>query len=287
MILGLRRKTNKFLEEFERKRQVKNFKSRVERGVQTVKIDKIVGSVGRCFDFDANFSLKSKHSMERLESIKEALKKQKPLPVVELYKMDDEYYVVDGHHRIAGAKELGQRFIDAHVIEYLPPANTKDGLLARKRLEFEYKTGLHDIKLSRRSSYDKLLAQIQEHKKYLEKKEKIEVSFKEAARDWFQSIYYPIVERIEKENLRQYLPEATAGDIYVYLCNQISSPCNLKRNEYKVELEEALEEFGILVKATELIFSGEGLEKLKKNLLKLFLPSVFIYGTATLFCSPG
>jgi len=29
-----------------------------------------------------------------------------------------EYYVVDGHHRVAMAKKLGQDFLDAHVVEY-------------------------------------------------------------------------------------------------------------------------------------------------------------------------
>jgi hypothetical protein len=29
-----------------------------------------------------------------------------------------EYYVVDGHHRVAMAKKLGQDYLDAHVVEY-------------------------------------------------------------------------------------------------------------------------------------------------------------------------
>ena len=32
--------------------------------------------------------------------------------------MVTEYYVVDGHHRVAMAKKLGQDFLDAHVVEY-------------------------------------------------------------------------------------------------------------------------------------------------------------------------
>jgi len=256
---------------FEKESRSRGFKARVDRGVQVVDIDKIVGSVGRCLDFDAKFSLKAKHSIGRLESIKQALKEQRPLPLIELYKMDDEYYVVDGHHRIAAAREMGQRFIDAHVIEYLPPANTRKNLLAQKRIEFEYRTGLQGIELSQRYSYDKLLEQIREHQEYLRKKEKFQISFKEAARDWFQSIYFPITERIKKGNLRRYLRGATTGDIYVYLCDQISLR-NRKNGRYKIKTEEALEEFGLLSKATELIFSGEGF---KKKILKIFLPCFY------------
>jgi ParB-like chromosome segregation protein Spo0J len=29
-----------------------------------------------------------------------------------------EYYVVDGHHRVAMARKLGQDFLDAHVVAY-------------------------------------------------------------------------------------------------------------------------------------------------------------------------
>jgi hypothetical protein len=51
------------------------------------------------------------------------------LPPVKLYKLtrrssaredspQSEYYVVDGHHRVAMARKLGQDFLDAHVTEY-------------------------------------------------------------------------------------------------------------------------------------------------------------------------
>jgi len=56
----------------------------------------------------------------------------KVLPPIEVYKarlrrQDEEtglqiekteYYVVDGHHRVAMAKKLGQDYLDAHVVEY-------------------------------------------------------------------------------------------------------------------------------------------------------------------------
>lgn len=286
MILDVR-KNDESLENFEERRRARNFKSRIERGLQTVPIEQIIGSVGRSLDFDNNFSLKSRHSTARLESIKEAMKKQEPLPPVQLYKMGDEYYVVDGHHRIAGAKELGQKFIDASVIEYLPPANSEHGLVARRRVDFENRTGLQEIQLSRADSYDKLLTQIEEHKKHLEREEGRGFSFEEAAVDWFYAIYYPITEKIKEENLSQYLPDATVGDIYVYLCDQIKLLRNQEEDEYKVELEEALEEFSILRKATELLFEEGLTEGLKNKLLRLFLPSVLLYGTTAVFCSPG
>jgi len=48
------------------------------------------------------------------------MNKNKPLAVVKSYQMNDEYYVLDDHHRIAAVKKQGQESINAHVMEYLP-----------------------------------------------------------------------------------------------------------------------------------------------------------------------
>jgi hypothetical protein len=37
-----------------------------------------------------------------------------------LYKVGSEYFVLDGHHRIAAARLLGQVDIDANVVELIP-----------------------------------------------------------------------------------------------------------------------------------------------------------------------
>jgi ParB-like chromosome segregation protein Spo0J len=47
----------------------------------------------------------------------------KSLPPLELYKVKapdqpSQYYVVDGNHRVAMAKQLGVDSLDAHVVEY-------------------------------------------------------------------------------------------------------------------------------------------------------------------------
>jgi hypothetical protein len=42
------------------------------------------------------------------------------LPPVELYKLGEIYYVLDGHHRVAAAKSLGQMAMEAIVTEYTP-----------------------------------------------------------------------------------------------------------------------------------------------------------------------
>lgn len=41
------------------------------------------------------------------------------LPAIEVYRLGNGYYVVDGHHRVAAAQRPGILDIDAVVIEYV------------------------------------------------------------------------------------------------------------------------------------------------------------------------
>jgi len=60
----------------------------------------------------------------RLISIKQAMRKGKSLPPVNLYKINEEYYVMDGNHRVAAAKELDRFEIVAKIVELIPSNNT-------------------------------------------------------------------------------------------------------------------------------------------------------------------
>ena len=103
---------------------------RSRAGPQVVPIEKIVGSVDRAKAMRSDFFYRSGRAVtQRFERIGEALKQGKPLPPIELYKLKvrrrdratppvSEYYVVDGHHRVAMARKLGQEYIDANVEAY-------------------------------------------------------------------------------------------------------------------------------------------------------------------------
>lgn len=253
----------------------RNYSLQLDRGIQTVNVDKIVGSVGRCLEFSTDFSVIDKqeksHILNRAEQIKQARNKGVTLPPIKLYKMNEEYYVLDGHHRILAATEEGQKFMDAHIIEYIPSGNSNEKSLAQKRIEFETRTGLQGIILSDRDDYDKLISQIEEHKRCLVEKEGW-ISFREAARDWYQSIYYPVTEKIREFELPEYFNNSNVADIYTYLCEQIRLN-NRKKGRYQVGLEEALEELGILARATKLLYSPEDL---KDKILKIFRPCYYL-----------
>jgi hypothetical protein len=117
---------------------------RVDAGMKVVPTAKVVGSVGRWQNLRSDFFYKSGQVTGRFVRIGQAMAEGKVLPPIEVYKAKlrraqagrdadvTEYYVVDGHHRVAMAKKLGQDFLDAHVVEYkvsgtpnAPPTDSK------------------------------------------------------------------------------------------------------------------------------------------------------------------
>lgn len=90
---------------------------RSDLGTSVVPLNGIIGSMGRQQDFDRRFMPRSEHLKDRWQSVDLAYCSGVTLPMIELLKVDEEYYVVDGHHRISVARYHGQQYIEAHVIE--------------------------------------------------------------------------------------------------------------------------------------------------------------------------
>ena len=109
----------------------------VDRGHNSVPVDRIIGSVGRSQNLRSDFFYRTGQAMtQRFHRIGHAMRAGIQLPPIEVYKLKvgsnegaqgrSEYYVLDGHHRVAMARKLGQDFIDAHIVEY----HTRDARLA-------------------------------------------------------------------------------------------------------------------------------------------------------------
>lgn len=91
------------------------------RTFETVDVSKIVGSVGRCRSFDAGFLPVCSCSMERWKGVDRAVREGKSLPPVELYKLGERYFVVDGNHRVSVARHRGMPAVEALVTELSAP----------------------------------------------------------------------------------------------------------------------------------------------------------------------
>jgi len=87
-------------------------------GLKTVPLSRIVGSEGRCKDFDRDFRPLKTHTQERWYRVARAQLTGVNLPPVDLIRVGDEYYVRDGNHRVSVARAFGQVDIEALVTEY-------------------------------------------------------------------------------------------------------------------------------------------------------------------------
>ncbi len=189
-----------------------------DRGLRTVALKQIVGSVNRYLDFDGEFRLKKDKPQERLKAIREAVGQAKPLPPVDLFKIKENYFVLDGNHRVAVAKEHAFEDINARVVEFLPCHETPENVLYRKRSEFLEKTGLPDsIVLTEPNQYGQLLRQIEKHRKHLEQQEGRTLSLAEAVDDWQTTIYRPLSRMIANAGLASAFPGRTVADLYAYI----------------------------------------------------------------------
>ncbi|MCA0158755.1 chromosome partitioning protein ParB [Tsukamurella sp. M9C] len=86
-------------------------------GLQVVPVAQIVGSVDRTRDFDRYFRPRSPALRARWQRLAAAQRRGEAMPPVELKKVGDMYFVVDGHHRVSIAFARGFTTIDADVTE--------------------------------------------------------------------------------------------------------------------------------------------------------------------------
>jgi hypothetical protein len=75
-------------------------------GVQEISLDRVVGSVDRSADFRRDFRPRRRLSRSRLQSLRTAFP-DGALPAIRVFEVGGVYFVEDGHHRVALARERG------------------------------------------------------------------------------------------------------------------------------------------------------------------------------------
>ncbi|MGN6680501.1 MAG: hypothetical protein ACTHKL_22295 [Streptosporangiaceae bacterium] len=98
-------------------------------GLQTIPLESIVGSVSTRRDFDRHFRPTSARVRTRWERVALAQRRGEVIPPIEVYRIGDRYFVVDGHHRVSVAVAKRERKIDANVTQVLTalPPNGRQG----------------------------------------------------------------------------------------------------------------------------------------------------------------
>jgi hypothetical protein len=86
-------------------------------GLQTVQLETIVGTASSRRDFDRRFRPTSARVRSRWEGLALAIRRGAAIPPIEVYRVGDQHFVADGHHRVSIAAATRQHLIDAYVTE--------------------------------------------------------------------------------------------------------------------------------------------------------------------------
>lgn len=198
-------------------------------GLRQVEVEKIIGSVGRYRDFDRIFLPVQKRTRSRWVSVDKAHYEQIPLPPVDLYKIGEVYFVKDGNHRVSVARQRGQEFVDAYIIEIDIPVNIsletsmKDLDLKQENAEFILKSGINklrpevNINATLPGIYTRMLEHIDVHRWYLGESSESDISYEEAVTSWYDSVYSPVVDIITENDLLDIFPNICEADLYVWI----------------------------------------------------------------------
>lgn len=89
-------------------------------GLQTIRLDNVVGTVGRVQDFSREFYPRHKALEGRWENVNRLFWGTGLYPI-EVYKVSNIYFVLDGHHRVSVCRSYGVEFIEAYVTEFNSP----------------------------------------------------------------------------------------------------------------------------------------------------------------------
>jgi nucleotide-binding universal stress UspA family protein len=199
------------------------------RGIEEVPLDAIVGSVGRYRDFTRSFLPRQEVDKHRWARVSAAMTDLTGLPPVELYKIGEAYFVLDGNHRVSAARQTGAKTIQAYVTEFktkvpLSPDDRPDDLIIKAEYaDFLEKTNLDqlrpeaDLTTTAPGRYWELQTQIEAQRFLLNQEQEREVPYEEAVTHWYDHIYLPVVQMIRERGILRDFPSRTETDLYLWI----------------------------------------------------------------------
>jgi hypothetical protein len=201
----------------------------IYRGVQTVRMEQIIGSLNRYHQFDRAFLPIQDETASRWQSVDRAFYEDIYLPPIVLYKVGGVYFVVDGHHRVSVAREQGQDFIEAEIrecytrVNITPDIRLEDLEILEDKVHFLERTRLDhlrptaNIKLTIPDGFERMLEHIAVHRYFMGLDLKRDVSDEEAVTHWYDTVYMPIIKIVRESEILRDFPGKTEGDLYLWV----------------------------------------------------------------------
>ncbi len=196
---------------------------------QMIRLDRIVGSVGRYRDFDRYFLPLSGANAERWRRLDMALNRLEDLPPIEVYQLGEVYLVRDGNHRVSVARANGLSHIEAWVtvidvpVELKPDVQPDEMIIKIEYAHFLDQTHLHNlrpdaqIELTEPGRYQQLLEHIHVHQYYLGLEQKRDISYEDAVASWYDHVYLPNVQIMRESDILTDFPKRTEADLYLWI----------------------------------------------------------------------
>ncbi len=198
------------------------------RGIREVPLSQIIGSVGRYKEFTRSFLPLSDSLKERWIGVESLALTRGWLPI-QVYQVGNAYFIKDGNHRTAVARQLNMPAIEAHVWEFptdveIGPDDTVEAILIRLGEErFMILTGLnekfpeHGLRFTTTGRHSDLLAQIEELRGKLCLIDEENVPFEKAVELWYELIYMPTIQIIRDSTLLDDFPGRTESDLFAWM----------------------------------------------------------------------
>lgn len=241
------RGTGEPLLNFEKVQSALQSRSYAFQGLQSIPLEAVVGSEGRAQDFDRDFR-SGPRQRERLQRLAQAGEEVLSRPI-EVFQVDQVYFIRDGHHRVALARSRGEKEIQALVTRVLaraPITAELDGeeVLERAQLShFLQETNLDkhapesDFRLRQPELYATLRQHIEVHRYYLGHDHHRDFSLEEAAASWHDQVYRPLVEVLRATGVDREFPRRSITELYLWIAyHREQMRC---RGEYQGDAEVA------------------------------------------------
>ena len=200
-------------------------------GVRSIPVARIAGSIERSSDLTSDFLPRGEAGRQRWEEL-ERVFSQTGFPPISVYELGQNYWVIDGRHRVAIAKQQKMDYIDAEVTrlharyEIKPDVDIGQLILAEQERLFMEGSGLASarpgasIKLTRPHFYAELLELVKVHGYDLMREQNRLLTPGEIAAHWYEHVFVPTTEAIRREGLLEAFPRSTAADLFLVTWQQ-------------------------------------------------------------------
>ena len=214
---------------FEEVRQKLKAQVGPQKVLKEIPINAIIGSVNRYQDFLRDFLPGQNIDEERWANIELANYSMIGLPPIEVYQIDEVYFVSDGNHRVSVPKQLGSDQIQAYVtnVPTRVPLSTdirpEDLILKSEYIDFLEYTNLDKVRpvsnlsVTVPGEYEVIEEHIAVHRYFMGIEQQREIPVSEAAADWYDKVYLPVVNIIQERGLLIDFPNRTETDLYLWI----------------------------------------------------------------------